>query len=103
MRIYENLLLPVDEWFITSTMNLDDTGRFQYHELWSCYAGSTNSKAEGNWLQTESVVVLETERIEGSPHLGLVEGQKFEALERGDSLDFGNNFIMSKRHITDTI
>ena len=75
MRTYENLLLPLDEWFISSTMNLDDNGRFRYDELWSCYAGSTNSKAEGKWRQTESCVVLETERIEGSPRLGLVEGQ----------------------------
>jgi hypothetical protein len=99
MKIYENLLLPLDEWFITSTLNLDDNGRFQYQELWSCYAGSTYSEAVGNWLQTESAVILETERIEGALQLGLVEGQKFKALKQGDCLDFGKNFIMSERDV----
>lgn len=101
MKTYENLLLPMDEWFITSIMNLDDNGRFRYHELWSCYAGSTNSKAEGKWRQIGSVVVLETDRIEGAPRLELVEGKKFEALDCRDSLDFGNGFIMSERFVTE--
>jgi hypothetical protein len=98
MRTYENLLLPVDEWFITSTIILEDDGRFRYHESWSCYAGSTSGHAEGSWRRTESAVVLETDRIEGALRLGLAEGQKFEAIERGDCLDLGNGFTMSERH-----
>lgn len=98
MRTYENLLQPVDEWFITSTLNLDDNGRFRYHEEWSCYAGSTNGKAEGKWLQTEEVVMLETEHLEGPLQLSLVVGEKFKALDRGDCLDFGNGFEMIAQH-----
>jgi hypothetical protein len=97
MRTYENLLLPVDEWYITSTLNLDHDGRFRYHESWDCYAGSTSGNAEGTWRQTENVVVLETERIEGALRLDLAAGGKLTALDRGDCLDFGDGFIMSVR------
>jgi len=95
MRIYENLLLPVDEWYITSILCLDDDGSFRFHEKWSCYAGSTDGNAKGTWSQTDDVVMLETVRIEGALRLGLVEGQKFAAFERDDCLDFRNDFTMN--------
>jgi hypothetical protein len=97
MRIYENLLLPVDEWFITSTIELGDDGRFRYREAWSCYAGSTDGRAEGTWRPTESGVAFETERVEGALRLDFEAGRRSAALDRGDGLDFGNGFIMNVR------
>ena len=97
MRSYENLLLPVDEWYITSTLHLDERGRFRYHEEWSCYCGSVDGEAEGNWRLTDGAVVLETLRIEGTLRIGFIEGQKYEARRDMDSLDFGNGFIMTER------
>lgn len=100
MRTFENLLLPVDEWFITSTLSLDDNGCFRYQESWSCYAGSVDSEAAGKWRQTESVIVLETERIDGSLRLNLAEGQKLEAFERENCLDFGDGIIMNIKPVS---
>lgn len=97
MRTYEDPLQPVDDWYVTSVINLDDDGRFRYCETWSCYAGSTDSRAEGRWRQTDNVVVLETERIEGGLQLRLEVGRDFHAIERGDRLDFGNDLILHKR------
>jgi hypothetical protein len=102
MGTYENLLLPVDDWYVTSTIHLDNNGCFRYHETWSCYAGSVDSKAEGKWEQTDNGVVLETQRIEGALRIGLAERQNYEVIKRGDCLDFGNGFVMTARHETGT-
>lgn len=97
MRTFENPLLPVDDWYVTSTLELDDDGRFRYHESWACYAGSTDMTAEGVWRQTEDAVMLETERLDGSPLLDLKVGRTFRAFDRGDRLDFGGGFTMTLR------
>lgn len=97
MRTYENLLLPVDEWYVTSVLNLAADGRFRYEETWSCYAGSVSAGAEGKWRETQGVVILETESIEGGLRLGLEAGRQFQAIERGGSLDFGGDFVMRRR------
>jgi hypothetical protein len=46
--------------------------------------------------------VLETVRIEGALRIGLIEGQKYEAIWHRDGLDFGNGFIMTERRVTNT-
>lgn len=98
VKIYENILLPFDDWYITSTLTLDDDGAFRYHESWSCYAGNTDAEAEGVWrLTDQGGMTFETIRVDGALLLGFSAERGLYARERGDGLDFGNDFVMRAR------
>ena len=80
MRIYEDDTQSPDGWNITSTLKLDDDGRFRYDETWADYTNAT----------------LGPLSVEGSVG-GWAQGQERKGIERGDTLDFGDGFTLGVR------
>ena len=94
MRIYEDCAQSPDGWNITSTLKLEDDGRFQFDETWTDYTNATlGVTAEGSWRRDGDAVVLHPLRVEGSVG-GWETGEERKAVERGDILDFGGGVTL---------
>jgi hypothetical protein len=95
MRIYEDNSQSPDGWNITSTLKLEDDGHFIYDETWTDYTNATiGGGAEGRWRREGGIMVFLAELVEGSMHHPWVAGQKMEAVEREDCLDFGRGYTL---------
>jgi hypothetical protein len=93
MRIYEDYSQSPDGWNISSTLKLEDEGRFVYDETWTDYTNATiGGGAEGHWREEGGILVFLAESVEGSMYHPWVAGQEMEAVERGDRLDFGRGY-----------
>ena len=90
MTIYEDYSQSPDGWNVTSTLRLEDDGRFSYEERWTDYTNaSLYGGAEGRWRRDSGVVVFLAESVEGSMYHPWAAGQELKAVERGATLDFG--------------
>ncbi|HEX6625146.1 MAG TPA: hypothetical protein VF064_15650 [Pyrinomonadaceae bacterium] len=94
MRIYEDYAQSPDGWNITSTLKLEDDGRFQYQESWTDFTNATlGVTAEGSWRRDADAIVLHPLRVEGSVG-GWESAKERKAVERGDILDFGGGLTL---------
>lgn len=96
MRIYEDHRSP-DEWSITSTLKLEDDGKFLYEERWTCYWGNAGGGADGRWRQSGATIFLHTERAEGNTYLNLLPGHDRIAVEQGDIISFSEGLTYRLR------
>jgi hypothetical protein len=88
MKVYEDVLDSPDEWQITSTVTLEDDGRFFYDEYWTSYGGTAGGKANGVWRRSDGeVIFLRAEHAEGGMYLQWMPGQERQAIERDDNLE----------------
>jgi hypothetical protein len=95
MRIYEDNSQSPDGWNITSTLKLEDDGRFIYDETWTDYTNATiGGGAQGRWRVEGGILVFLAESVEGSMYHPWVTGKEMEAVEQGDRLDFGRGYTL---------
>jgi len=95
MKIYKDNSQSPDGWNISSTLKLKDDGRFVYDETWTDYTNATiGGGAEGRWRGEGGILIFLAESVEGSMYHPWVAGQEMEAVERGDSLDFGRGYTL---------
>lgn len=89
MKFYEDYAQSPDGWNITSTLELEDDGRFHYDETWTDYTNATiGVTVEGSWRREADAILLHPLRVEGAVGSWVV-GQERKGVERGDTLDFG--------------
>ncbi|HJR08112.1 MAG TPA: hypothetical protein VJ842_12700 [Pyrinomonadaceae bacterium] len=89
MKLYEDYSQSPDGWNITSTLELEDDGRFHYDETWTDYTNATvGVTVEGSWRREVGAIVLRPLRVEGAVGSWVV-GQERKGIERGDTLDVG--------------
>jgi hypothetical protein len=87
-----------EEFDVISTLVLNDDGRFSCSDNYSSYGGGFGGEAQGVWRQSGDTIFLRAEHLEGATRRQWAVGQEQQAVERGDSLDFGQGFTMSLRH-----
>jgi hypothetical protein len=97
MKLYELYTDSPNGWNIRRTLKLEDDGQFSYEEAWTDYTSAAlYSGAEGRWRRGDGAVTFETERVEGTaPHPWAV-GRELRGVERGDTLDFGDGYTLSR-------
>ncbi|MDX6270952.1 MAG: hypothetical protein QOD28_2175 [Acidobacteriota bacterium] len=89
MKLYEDYTQSPDGWNISSTLELEDDGRFRYDEMWTDYTNATiGVTVEGSWRREAGAVVLHPLKVEGAVGAWVV-GKERKGVERGDTLDFG--------------
>jgi hypothetical protein len=89
MKLYEDYTQSPDGWNISSSLELEDDGRFLYDETWTDYTNATiGVTVEGNWRREAGAIVLHPLRVEGAVGSWVV-GQERKGVEQGDSLRFG--------------
>jgi hypothetical protein len=94
MKLYDDNSQSPDGWNITSTLELEDDGRFYYDETWTDYTNATiGVTVEGNWRREVGGIVLHPRRVEGAGDMWVV-GQERKGVERGDTLDFGGKLTL---------
>jgi hypothetical protein len=83
------------EFDVTSTLELEDDGRFSYSEYYSCYGAAFSGSVSGTWRQSGDTVFLLTEQVgeHMNPHEWAI-GQERQVIEQGDKL-IGDRFSMS--------
>ncbi len=57
MRIYQDESMATDVMNASSTLKLEDDGRFRYDETWTDYGGSTGVTVEGSWRRDGGAIV----------------------------------------------
>lgn len=96
MKLYEGYSSSPDGWNVSSTLELEDNGRFSYSEGWTDYTNaSLSGGAGGTWRRDEGAIVFLTERIYTPIYFPWVQGQEVNAVLRDDALDFGRDWILS--------
>jgi hypothetical protein len=94
MKFYEDNSQSSDGWNITSTLELEDDGRFSYDETWTDYTNATIGVAvEGSWRREAGAIVLHPLKVEGEVGEWVV-GQERKGVERGDILDLGGSLTL---------
>jgi hypothetical protein len=94
MKFYEDYSQSPDGWNITSTLELEDDGRFCYDETWTDYTNATiGVTVEGSWRREVDAIVLHPLSVEGAVGSWVV-GQERKGIERGDTLDFGGSLTL---------
>jgi hypothetical protein len=98
MKVYEDVLDSPDEWKVTSTVTLEDDGRFFYDEYWTSYGGTVNGGADGVWRRSVgNVIFLRAEHVEGGMYLSWAVGQERQAIEHDDSLEIQGWFKLPRQ------
>jgi hypothetical protein len=94
MKLYEDNSQSPDGWNITSTLELEDDGRFRFDETWTDYTNATiGVTIKGSWRRQVGAIVLHPLSVDGS--LGeWVVGQERRGVEQGDTLDFGGRLTL---------
>jgi hypothetical protein len=83
------------EFDVTSTLYLEDDGRFSYSEYQSCYGAAFSGSVSGTWRQSGDTILLLTEHV--SEHMNSYDwviGQERQVIEQGNKL-IGDRFSMS--------
>jgi hypothetical protein len=94
MKFYEDNSQSPDGWNITSTLELEDDGRFSYDETWTDYTNATvGVRVDGSWRREAGAVVLHPLRVDGSEGVWEV-GRERKGVARGDTLDFGDRLTL---------
>src|SRR5215204_4715299 len=95
MTTYVDYSQSPDGWSISSTLKLEDDGRFVYDEVWTDYTSATiGGGAEGRWRRDGEGLVFHAESVEGSMYHPWRVGREMEAVVRGDVLDFGGGVTL---------
>jgi hypothetical protein len=82
------------EFDVTSTLELEDDGRFYYSEYYSCYGAAFSGSVRGTWRQSGDKVFLLTEQVgEHMNPYDWVVGQERQLIEQGNQL-IGDRFSM---------
>ncbi|MDQ3800742.1 MAG: hypothetical protein M3384_14945 [Acidobacteriota bacterium] len=82
------------EFDVTSTLYLEDDGRFSYSEYSSCYGAAFSGSVSGTWRRSGDTLFLLTEQV--GEHMNSYEwviGQERQVIEQGDKL-IGDGFSM---------
>lgn len=83
------------EFDVTSTLYLEDDGRFSYYEYQFCYGAAFDGSVSGTWRQSGDTVFLLTEQVgEHMNSYDWVIGQERQVIKQGDKL-VGDRFSMS--------
>ena len=94
MKLYEDYSQSPDGWNISSTLELEDDGRFCYDETWTDYTNATiGVTVEGSWRREAGAIILHPLSVEGAVGSWVV-GQERKGAERGDTLDFGGSLTL---------
>jgi hypothetical protein len=97
VKIYEGYSSSPDGWNVSSTIELEDDGRFSYSEGWTDYTNaSLSGGAEGTWRRDGGDIVFLAERIYDPIYFPLVPGGEARAVVRDDELDFGRGWKLSQ-------
>jgi hypothetical protein len=94
VKLYEDNSQSPDGWNVTSTLELEDYGRFRFYETWTDYTGpGVGVTVEGGWRREDGAVILRPLRVGGE--IGdWVVGQERKGVESGDTLDFGGRLTL---------
>ncbi|HJQ35187.1 MAG TPA: hypothetical protein VJ866_23755 [Pyrinomonadaceae bacterium] len=96
MKVYEGYSSSPDGWNVSSTLELEDDGRFSYSEGWTDYtSASLSGGAGGTWRRDEGGIVFLTERIYDPIYFPWVLGGEVSAVVRDGDLDFGRGWKLS--------
>jgi hypothetical protein len=94
MKLYEDNSQSPDGWNVTSTLELEDDGRFRFDETWTDYtSAAVGVTVEGSWRREDGAVVLRPLRVNGEIGSWVV-GQERKGGESGDTLDFGGSLTL---------
>jgi hypothetical protein len=94
VKLYEDNSQSPEGWNVTSTLELQDDGRFRFDETWTDYTGpGAGVTVEGGWRQEDGAVVLRPLRVNGEVGDWVV-GQERKGVESGDTLDFGGSLTL---------
>jgi hypothetical protein len=97
MKIYEGYSSSPDGWNVSSTLELEDDGRFSYSEGWTDYTNaSLSGGAGGTWRRDEGDIVFLTEKIYDPIYFPWVRGGEVRAVVRDRDLDFGRGWTLSQ-------
>ncbi|HEX8117992.1 MAG TPA: hypothetical protein VF521_12035, partial [Pyrinomonadaceae bacterium] len=95
MKSYDYYDSSPEGWNISSTLELEDDGRFSYSEGWTDYTNaSLSAGAGGTWRRDGSVLVFKAERVYGRLYFPWGVGRELRAEEQGDALDFGDGWTL---------
>src|ERR1044071_2677392 len=96
MKTYEGYSSSPDGWNVSSTLELEENGRFSYSEGWTDYTNaSLSGGAGGTWRRGEGATVSPTEGVYSPIYFPGVQGQEVIAKLRDGALDFGRGWELS--------
>ncbi len=97
MKTYEGYSSSPDGWNVSSTLELEDDGRFSYSEGWTDYtSASLSGGAGGTWRRDKGGIVFHTERVYDPIYFPWVQGGEVRAVVRDGDLDFGRGWTLSE-------
>lgn len=94
MPIYEGDWPGPAEWNIAATLELQDDGRFEYGEHWTCYLAATGAHAKGRWSRRGDALVLQPDESDEAPYLTMKAGTEIVGNMTADHVDFGFGFVL---------
>ena len=84
-----------DVWNVSSTLKLEEDGRFVYEEAWTDYtSASLYGGAAGLWRRDGRLFLFQAEHVEGAMYFPWVVGQELKATEQGRALDFERGWTL---------
>lgn len=95
MKTYEDYSSSPDGWNVSSTLELEEDGRFFYPEGWTDYTNaSLSGGAGGTWRRGEGVIIFRVERVYPPINFPWNVGGELVARLRDDALDFGQGWTL---------
>jgi hypothetical protein len=95
MKIYEDYSQSLEGWNVTSTLQLEDDGRFFYSEGWTDYTNaSLSGGAAGSWSRGVRVIVFRVDWVDGTMYFPWAQGQELIARLCDGALNFGRGWIL---------
>ncbi|WP_375772216.1 hypothetical protein NR798_15450 [Archangium gephyra] len=95
MKTYEDDSQSPDGWNVTSTLKLEDDGRFSYSEGWTDYTNaSLSGGAAGTWRRGSGAIIFRAEEVYGTMYFPWAKGQELIARLQDDALDFGHGWTL---------
>lgn len=97
MKTYEGYDSSPDGWNVSSTLELEEGGRFSYSEGRTDYTNaSLSGGAGGTWRRGDGVIFFRTERVYPPIYFPWEVGRELMAVEQGNTLDFGGGWKLSE-------
>jgi hypothetical protein len=95
MKTYEDSSQSPDGWNVTSTLTLEEDGRFFYSEGWTDYTNaSLSGGARGTWRRDGGVFVFHAEEVHGAMYFPWAKGRELIARLRDNDLDFERGWTL---------
>jgi hypothetical protein len=95
VKTYEGYDSSPDGWNVSSTLELEEDGRFSYSEGRTDYTNaSLSGGAGGTWRRDGNVLVFRAERVYPPIYFPWAVGRELRAVEQKDALDFGGGWTL---------